>query len=94
MSNSLTEFGTVLEVEAAYAARPKRIVARVRVLQGDPQIGMHFVDSGRGEIWKLVGFGSLYPEAVAGHGNQMLLCFASTTDRSILENGLRLIEQK
>jgi hypothetical protein len=93
MDKSLTELGTVLEVEAAHTARPERIVVRVRVLHGDPRIGMHFEDSSCGELWKLVGFGSLHPEAPVEDGNHMLLCFANTTGQRKLESGVRLVER-
>jgi hypothetical protein len=93
MDKSLTELGTVLEVETTHTARPERIVARVRVLHGDPQIGMHFEDSGCGEVWKLVGFGSSHPESAEG-GIHMLLCFANTIGQLKLKSGARLIERR
>ena len=94
MDKSLTELGTVLEVEATHTARPERIVARVRVLHGAPRIGMHFEDSGCGEVWKLVGFGNLHPEPPAEDDTHMLLCFANTIGQWKLESGARLSERR
>jgi hypothetical protein len=94
MAELVDEPGTVLEVEATHTARPERIVARVRVLHGAPQIGMHFEDSGCGEVWKLVGFGSGHPEAPTEGGTHMLLCFANTIGQWKLESGARLVERR